>query len=380
MKRLLLFLFILFGSSQAFGQVAYVLGGYNSTAVTITLQFGGGSTLPAVPFVGYWWNYTNYGLFPLADPSLEKINVVQKFGDTIVVVRGYLSSAFSHNTIGKTYAIESTSNLTPIPTNSPTATFTKTATGTASPTSTKTNTPISTNTPTNTPTPGFSGAVSQVNLPTPLPTPPPPYPTVQIVANASQTPSIRVEAIILNQFTPPPYPTAAPQNTQIPIPTPTVYIVANSSPTPQIRVEAILLNQFTPPPYPTAPPQNTQIPAPTFTPTGTATPVRGNLGVGTGDGTLQTVYTVPATKYCEVNFLSMATTGAQAVTASAYLTKSGGSDIFLGSWYLTANSSVYAINFPTTLGSGDIVKVKFLATSTVTPVPVFTMFGKECIP
>lgn len=244
-KKLLFALIFSVVTTSAFSQVATVLGGYNSTAVTITLSFGGGSLLPAAPFVANWWNYTDYGLVPTNDPQNEKINVTSKTGDTLVVVRGYLSAAYNHNTPGKTYAIQQTSNFTPVPSNTPTVT--------RSPTNTPVNTPTATYTPTAapgtntpTPTPGLSGLGVPV------------YPTgtwtvkaqFYINANPGSTPT----------WVPAAWPTPVPYPTQIPVsdwptavPYPTQYplpptpnggpagISFWSSPTPSARVGAIIV-------------------------------------------------------------------------------------------------------------------------------------------
>jgi len=81
--------------------------GYDSTAISITLNSGDGNKLPDPATDGafnlVWWNATDYP-DPSDDPSVEIVRVTAKSGDTLTITRGQEgTSAVDHNTSGKTY-------------------------------------------------------------------------------------------------------------------------------------------------------------------------------------------------------------------------------------------------------------------------------------
>jgi len=81
--------------------------GYDSLAISITLNTGDGDKLPDPATDGefnlVWWNYTDYK-DPADDPNVEIVRVTAKSGDTLTITRGQEGTTpQDHNITGKTY-------------------------------------------------------------------------------------------------------------------------------------------------------------------------------------------------------------------------------------------------------------------------------------
>jgi hypothetical protein len=84
---------------------ATVSTGYNSAAVSIVLNAGGGALFPAVPFNAVWWNSTDYA-DPTDDPNREIVRVTAIATDTLTITRAQEGTlASTKNTAGKTYLL-----------------------------------------------------------------------------------------------------------------------------------------------------------------------------------------------------------------------------------------------------------------------------------
>lgn len=299
MRKLLLVLALLIPTLPAAAQsVPVTVNGYYD-AVALQIQVLVGPTLPSTPFLGHWYNATDW---PSGnDPAGEDIYItgIDLGGTRWTILRGVNGTTpQSHTMALKQYKVKA---ATPIPTNTATQTATSTATNTATPTQPPVK--VVNNCPAGTCTPVIVAGSVLVIFPTDTKTPTPtktgtPTNTASSTATNTQTPTFTDTAT----NTPTDSATSTPTNTGTPTPTNTPTVTNTFTPTPTFTVQHVICDNCTPE-APMATIQNVRII--TDTPTNTPTPT--NTGTPTNTPTNSATQTPTSTATSTWTFTSTIT-------------------------------------------------------------------------